>query len=236
MNFFLHLLIAIIFLSCESTTSQVIEDIDAVQFQQRIIKQDGIIIDVRTPEEFYAGHIKEATNIDFYDDEFLAKLKIVRKDIPIYVYCKSGGRSSVAARKMEELGFSKVYNLHGGISAWRYANYKTTDSKEYKISTQPSFSSVDIQNFLKNNEFVLMNFSTQWCVPCRKMNPVIKQLEKENPNVKVLFIDADANNELVKKYKIKAVPGFIIFSNAQEIFRHVGVIEKEELLRQMNKF
>lgn len=234
MNFFLQLLIAIIFLSCQSTTSQVIENIDAVQFQQRIIKQDGIIIDVRTPEEFYAGHIKEATNIDFYDDEFLAKLKIVRKDVPIYVYCKSGGRSSVAASRMEELGFSKVYNLHGGISAWRYANYKITDSKEYKISTQPIYSSLDIQNFLKNNEFVLMNFSTQWCVPCRKMNPVIKQLEKENPHVKVLFIDADANNELVKKYKIKAVPGFIIFSNAQEIFRHVGVIEKENLLKQLN--
>ena len=45
-----------------------------------------------------------------------------------------------------------------------------------------------------------MNFSTQWCVPCRKMNPVIKQLQRENPHVKVLFIDADANNELVKKY------------------------------------
>ena len=234
MNFFLHLLIAIIFLSCESITSQVIENVDAAQFQQLIIKKHGIIIDVRTPEEFYAGHIKEATNIDFYDDEFLAKLKIVRKDIPIYVYCKSGGRSSVAARKMEELGFSKVYNLRRGISAWCSANYKTIESKEYKASRKPIFSSLDIQNFLKNNEFVLMNFSTQWCVPCRKMAPVIKQLEKENPNIKVLFIDADTNNELVKKYKIKGVPAFIVFNNTQEIFRHVGIIEKGELLRQLN--
>ena len=54
------------------------------------------------------------------------------KDIPVYVYCRSGGRSASAARKMEELGFVKVYNLDGGIGGWNAANYMAVTSKKEK--------------------------------------------------------------------------------------------------------
>ena len=79
-------LLSIMFLfSCGNTNSQIIEDINAEEFYHLIEKGDGIIIDVRTSQEFNSGHIIDATNIDFYSDDFTDKLKIVRKDIPIYV-------------------------------------------------------------------------------------------------------------------------------------------------------
>jgi len=230
----LSLLCAIFIISCGNTNSKIIENIVAQQFQKLTKKGDGIIIDVRTSQEFNSGHIKDATNIDFYADDFINKLKIVRKDIPIYVYCRSGGRSSSSASKMEKLGFTKVYNLVGGIGSWDSANYKTVKSKEAKRSIQPTFTIFEIDNILKTNETVLMAFSTEWCVPCKKMKPVIQEIQQENSNVKVLFIDADVNKELVKRYQIKGVPIFIVFKNAKEVFRHVGIISKEELFKQLN--
>ena len=226
---------AVIFLvSCGNTNSQIIQNIGAAEFNLLINKEKTIVIDVRTPEEFYSGHIKDATNIDFYEGDFIDKLKMVRKDLPILVYCRSGGRSSSSARKMEELGFTRVYNLVGGIGAWNNANYKTIKSKELKVLTQPNFTIAEVDTILKNNDIVLVNFSTEWCVPCKKMKPVVQQIQEENPLAKILFIDADVNKKVIQRYNIQAVPVFIVFKNSKEVFRHVGIISKEELLKHLN--
>ena len=81
----LFLLSTVILFSCGNTNSQITEDINAEKFHQFIEKGDGIIIDVRTSQEFNSGHIIDATNIDFYSEDFTEKLKIIRKDVPIYV-------------------------------------------------------------------------------------------------------------------------------------------------------
>ena len=135
---------------------------------------------------------------------------------------------------MEKLGFTKVYNLLGGIGSWDSAGYKTIKSKEIKALKRSKLTETQLNEILNNNKTVLVNFSTQWCVPCKKMKPLIEEIQRENPNVKVLFIDADANKELVKRYEIKGVPSFIIFKNANEEFRHIGMISKEELITQIN--
>ena len=78
-NLFLFAIFCLI--SCNNIQSQITENISAAQFYNLSNEQTGIIIDVRTPQEFSSGHIKEASNIDFYSDEFKNKLKIIRKDI-----------------------------------------------------------------------------------------------------------------------------------------------------------
>jgi len=227
-------LLSIVFLfSCVNINSQITEDINAEKFHQLIGKGDGIIIDVRTSQEFNSGHIIDATNIDFYSEDFTEKLKIVRKDVPIYVYCRSGGRSSSAANKMEKLGFTKVYNMLGGIGSWQSKGYATIKSIEGKTTNQPKFTETQLNEILSNNKTVLIDFSTQWCVPCKKMKPIIEDIQRENPNVKVLFIDADANKGLVNKYSINGVPVFIIFKNGEESFRKIGLSTKEELTNQL---
>ena len=229
----LSLLSIVVLISCGETNSQVVQNIKAEKFQEFSALNDGIIIDVRTTAEFNSGHIKDATNIDFYANDFESKLKIVRKDVPIYVYCRSGGRSSSAANKMEKLGFTKVYNMIGGIGSWQSEGYETIKSKEVETTNQPKFTETQLNKILSNNKTVLIDFSTQWCVPCKKMKPIIEDIQRENRNVKVLFIDADANKELVKKYQIKGVPVFIVFKNEEEYFRKVGFCNKEELTNQL---
>ena len=74
------------------------------------------IIDVRTPDEFAAGHISGAVNLDFEGGALASGLASLDKDAAYSVYCHSGRRSALAKQAMEEAGFSNVTDL-GGIEA-----------------------------------------------------------------------------------------------------------------------
>ena len=91
-----------------------------------------------------------------------------------------------------------------------------------------------METILQQNQLVLIDFSTEWCVPCKKMKPVIQEIEKETSSIKVIYIDVDLHKILIDKYKIKGVPVFMVFKNGIEVFKHVGVISKEKLLKQLS--
>ncbi|PCI10156.1 MAG: hypothetical protein COB73_03940 [Flavobacteriaceae bacterium] len=80
---------------------------------------DVQLVDVRTPGEYSEGYIKNAINIDIFGDDFMGKMSKLDKNKPVYVYCKSGHRSGNAAEKLEEAGFTKVYDLDGGFLQWK---------------------------------------------------------------------------------------------------------------------
>jgi len=234
MKHILYLASTILLISCSNTNSQIIENINASQFETLIKTQDGIILDVRTSQEFYSGHISEATNLDYYKDDFEEKLNIMRKDIPIYVYCRSGGRSKKAAGYMKNLGFSKVYNLIGGIGAWDAEGHQSVSSNRAEKQIHPTYTVSEINALVKTHEFALINFSTDWCVPCKKMKQIIKEVQKIKPDLKIILVDADVNKELAKNYNINGVPVLIILKNNEELFRHTGIISKEELLNKLD--
>lgn len=79
----------------------------------------GVIIDVRTNEEFESGYIKGAILADIQDPHsFTEKVQELDKSKDYYVYCRSGKRSLLACQVMESMGFEKVTNLEGGILSW----------------------------------------------------------------------------------------------------------------------
>ena len=79
------------------------------------------LIDVRTPDEYQAGHLPHSTLIDFKGEDFREKITQLDKNKPVMVYCAAGGRSNAAATLLEELGFAEVYELEGGFTRWREA-------------------------------------------------------------------------------------------------------------------
>jgi phage shock protein E len=91
----------------------------AESFQAAIQKQPGILLDVRTPEEYAEGHLPAARNLDYKSESFKDSLQTLDKNKPYYIYCKSGVRSGKAADMMKEMGFTQVYNMEGGIDAWK---------------------------------------------------------------------------------------------------------------------
>ena len=103
-------------------TGSVFKVISAPEFSDKIKVQPGIILDVRTPGEYKKGFIKDARLLDIFSDGFEAELNKLNRNDAYYVYCASGGRSAECAEKMQMLGFKQVYDLDGGMGAWRNAN------------------------------------------------------------------------------------------------------------------
>ena len=89
-------------------------------------KTDFQIIDVRTPEEFQAGHLEGALNIDIYSADFESRLRQLNMGRQYLVYCRTGVRSAQASQTMANLGFARIFNMQGGISDWAAAGYPVT--------------------------------------------------------------------------------------------------------------
>jgi rhodanese-related sulfurtransferase len=80
-----------------------------------------VVLDVRTKKEYREGHIPGSVLIDFSSDDFEQQVAKLDKDKTYLVHCAAGGRSARACKKMEQLGFKKLYNLEGGMGAWEKA-------------------------------------------------------------------------------------------------------------------
>jgi rhodanese-related sulfurtransferase len=90
---------------------------------------DGLVVlDVRTPEEFAAGHLPGAIMIDFNGPDFRQQIAELDPEVPYLLYCRSGNRSSGARAVMEDLGFVDVADVDGGILAWSEAGLPVTTS------------------------------------------------------------------------------------------------------------
>ena len=103
-------------ISQEVVQQRVVELISAADLQK--VDKSVQLIDVRTPKEFNEGYIKNAKNINFFEDNFIEEMSKLNKEDPIYIYCRSGGRSGNASKKLKASGFTKVYDLDGGILKW----------------------------------------------------------------------------------------------------------------------
>ena len=101
-----------------SSSNEAIKKVDPVEFSE-VVKQPGVItLDVRTPEEFNAGHIANAININLEGSDFTSEVSKLDMNATIAVYCRSGNRSGVATEQMAELGFVDMYEMQGGILEW----------------------------------------------------------------------------------------------------------------------
>lgn len=91
-----------------------------------INREDAIVVDVREPHEYAAGHVPNARHMPMGQvDKRLGELDKF-KDKPVIVVCQSGNRSSSTCNALTKRGFEKVYNLSGGISAWEQAGMPVT--------------------------------------------------------------------------------------------------------------
>lgn len=95
--------------------------VDASKAEKLVADKKVVVLDVRTPAEFAKGHIAGATNLDFRDAEFKAKVAKLDKNQPYLVNCAAGGRSARACEAMGQLDFKVLYDLQGGMTAWEKA-------------------------------------------------------------------------------------------------------------------
>lgn len=102
------------------TNSKVIKSVNASEAREIIDsrKENFKIIDIRTSQEYGAGHIENAELIDFYNPNFEKEIQKLDKTTKYLVYCRSGNRSSQALKLFNKYEFSEVYEMAGGYTSW----------------------------------------------------------------------------------------------------------------------
>jgi thioredoxin len=213
-----------------SCTAQTKTSLSADEFEKAIAKDSIQILDVRTPGEYASGHIKNTLLANWNDTkEFERRIAFVDKKKPVYVYCLAGGRSAAAAEKMRGLGYENVYELKGGMNAWKAGNKNVEGASTVKQMTMEEFNTG-----ITKSKIVLVDFGATWCPPCKKMEPVLESLQKNNAGkFALLKVDGGNDEAILKEYKVTALPVFIIFKDGKQVWRRDGVATEEELKKEL---
>lgn len=198
------------------------QDLDPNVFQQKIAEKGIQLLDVRTIGEYNSGYIKNAFQADWMNQaQFFDRTQHLDKSKPVYVYCASGGRSGAAAAALRSKGFT-AYNMSGGMIAWKRAG-KPVEG----VSMAGKLSAGDYKGIINQSDMVLVDFGAIWCPPCKKMEPVVADLNKKKI-VSIANVDGAVNTELLESTKVEAFPTFILYKKGKEVWRKQGIVSLEE--------
>ena len=242
MNKFFVVIISFLLLHCSNgNDDSLLEipnkvlDLESHQLVELIKENPGVLLDVRTPNEVSNGYLENASFIDYYDEDFLEKASWIKKDQPIYVYCHGGGRSAKAANQLISLGFKEVYNLIGGYSKWKDNEFPIVEGVNNNSIDYKTYSLESIKNKIFQDEDVILVFKTPWCLPCKRLDPVLDSFKLLNPSWDVVTVNMDNNKDVANQYEVSSVPTVLIFKNKNLIFKETGYINHEYLMEKALK-
>ncbi|MCB9198625.1 MAG: thioredoxin [Flavobacteriales bacterium] len=86
-------------------------------------------------------------------------------------------------------------------------------------------------DILNKKEIVLIDFFAEWCGPCKMVAPILKDVKSKVPDVSIIKIDVDKNQELASKYQIRGVPTLMLFRNGQQVWRQSGVLQANQIIQ-----
>lgn len=198
--------------------------VDAAKFSKAIATPGAQILDVRTAGEFQSGHIANALQANWMDqNEFNNRTQHLDKNKTVYIYCQSGGRSASAQEALMQAGY-QVVNLEGGMSNWKMQQMPVEGS-----GNAVEMRVVDFKKLIQSNAYVLVDVGATWCPPCRKMQPVMDALKQAPPKpFYFLAVDGGQDIEVMKSIQASELPTFILFKNGKEVWRKVGIAPKAD--------
>lgn len=106
---------------CKEGKAQQVQKVEliTVSDMEEVLEAEKVqLIDVRTKREFAGSHIKNSKNIVYQGVDWNKQVASLDKDKPVYVYCARGVRSAKCASILEDAGFTKIFDLDGGITKW----------------------------------------------------------------------------------------------------------------------
>ncbi|WP_348798792.1 thioredoxin domain-containing protein [Flavobacterium adhaerens] len=225
-SFFLFFITLVTF-GCHSQNA--VQTIDVKSYSEKIkTNSNAQILDVRTPEEYATGHIDNSDNVNWLSESFVVRTDKYDKTKPVFVYCKSGGRSLKASEKLVELGFTTVYNLDGGMLKWEAAGLAKPNNKIIGINKQ------EYDKLLNTDKKILVSFYAPWCAPCKKMEPYVLKMQKEMANnVTIIRLNADENKTIMQELKISELPTFVLYENKAVKWQQSGFVSEKDLKKQL---
>ena len=233
MNRIFLLLIAplLFFSSCaKNTQTKSFTDVNSQEFNKLIADGKGILLDVRTENEFKNGHIANAGQLNFYASDFRSRLMLLPKDQPIYIYCLTGSRSKSAAQLLVQNGYTKVFNLQRGIMEWNQQSLPVVSDPKAKPDMDNNMEPDQFVQLMQSDGLIFIDFYAPWCSPCMKMMPMIDAMKTEyTDKVQMVKVNVDASKSLVKELKLTSVPYLALYYKGEIIYSKNGSVSREEL-------
>ena len=220
--------------SCQSTDTKTATPPELLGVEAFEAKMNSLgdeqLIDVRTPEEFLAGHLTGAVNINIYDADFAQRIAQLDKNRPVLVYCKAGGRSKDAAGQLAALGYT-VSELQGGTLAWANAG-KALETAEPAKSTGMTLE--QYEQAVAAQPMVLVDFKATWCKPCKMLAPILDELvKKQEGKLTLIKIDADENPALMQAKQINSIPYLELYKDGKRVWTHMGLTDEATIAAQL---
>ncbi len=96
---------------------------------------------------------------------------------------------------------------------------------------------VSFNELIKSEKPVLVDFSAEWCGPCKMLAPILKEVKnKIGDDAKIVKIDVDANQAISEQLQIRSVPTMIIFQNGESKWRQSGVLSAVQIEQKLREF
>jgi len=94
----------------------------------------------------------------------------------------------------------------------------------------------NFNDIINSSKPVLIDFSAEWCAPCKMMPPILKEVARVvGDRARIIKIDVDKNPAIAQKYRIMSVPTLMIFRNGRSVFRQAGVIQAPQLIHLLEQ-
>jgi rhodanese-related sulfurtransferase len=207
------------------------QSLATADFEKAIAAKNIQILDVRTAEEYKQGHITHSLQADWNNqDQFRNRAHHLDKTKPLYVYCAAGSRSKAAAQWLRTNGYTEVFELTGGFVKWKGDGKPVEGMPDTKPMTMDAYTAE------VSGGIVLVDIGAPWCAPCRKMDQVLQRLHRDmEGKYKLVKIDAGVHTDLMKQLKATDLPTLILYQNGKEVWRKAGVVDLEELKKEISR-
>ena len=86
---------------------------------------------------------------------------------------------------------------------------------------------------LESDRIVLLDFWASWCGPCKSLSPVIDEIAKEHPEIKVCKVNIDEEQELAEQFNIMSIPTLLIVKDSKVVNQSVGLKTKNQILEML---
>jgi len=212
------------------------------------VKKQGLSAPVKTYKDAAKNSPspEESTIIEFISKKFSSPPEVTREEVEgFYKMYKDqmGGKplKEVAPGIEQYIKEAKQQEALRQFLEELRKNAKVDINQERlkKITTKPPEMNTedDLKQALTSGKPVLVDFGANSCLPCRQLRPILREIDKEyTGKARALVIDVYKYQSLAREYKVQLIPTLVFFdSKGKEVFRHVGILEKEKIVAKLKE-